>query len=215
MILYFDKIDLFFNLLHIIVILINSLGWVFNITLRPSLYLIIITLFCWTFLGIFQGIGFCPLTYMHSQYLYTNYEFRLPFSYLDYLLINNFNLPLTSKMISITSVLVIFISLIINLKKNNLNSLFFICLALINTFSWSLIIFNHDIGTKINIYNMEIIFSSIITLVLLIYILKKIITFRVNFFRLKYNIFSDGYKSKICTKPNWIPSFGCCQNSNF
>ena len=119
---------------------------------------------------------------MHSQYLYTNYEFRLPFSYLDYLLINNFNLPLTSKMISITSVLVIFISLIINLKKNNLNSLFFICLALINTFSWSLIIFNHDIGTKINIYNMEIIFSSIITLVLLIYILKKIITFRVNFF---------------------------------
>ena len=145
MILYFDKIDLFFNLLHIIVILINSLGWVFNITLRPSLYLIIITLFCWTFLGIFQGIGFCPLTYIHSQYLYTNYEFRLPFSYLDYLLINNFNLPLTSKMISITSVLVIFISLIINLKKNNLNSLFFICLALINTFSWSLIIFKHDI----------------------------------------------------------------------
>ncbi len=182
MILYFDKIDLFFNLLHIIVILINSLGWVFNITLRPSLYLIIVTLFCWTFLGIFQGIGFCPLTYMHSQYLYTNYEFRLPFSYLDYLLINNFNLPLTSKMISITSVLVIFISLIINLKKNNLNNLLIICLALINTFSWSLIIFNHDIGTKINIYNMEIIFSSIITLVLLIYILKKIITFRVNFF---------------------------------
>ena len=182
MILYFDKIDLFFNLLHIIAILINSLGWVFNITLRPSLYLIIITLFCWTFLGIFQGIGFCPLTYIHSQYLYTNYEFHLPFSYLDYLLINNFNLPLTSKMISITSVLVIFISLIINLKKNNLNNLLIICLALINTFSWSLIIFNHDIGTKINIYNIEIIFSSIITLVLLIYILKKIITFRVNFF---------------------------------
>ena len=105
MILYFDKVDLFFNVLHIMIILINSLGWIFNITLKPSLYLILITLSCWTLLGIFQGIGFCPLTYMHSHYLYANYEFHLPFSYLDYLLIDNFNLALTSKTISIICLL--------------------------------------------------------------------------------------------------------------
>lgn len=181
MILYFDRVDLFFNVLHIMVILINSLGWIFNITLKPSLYLILITLSCWTLLGIFQGIGFCPLTYIHSHYLYTNYEFHLPFSYLDYLLIDNFNLPLTSKTISIISIFVIFISLLINLKKNNLNNGFLICLALINIFAWSLIIFNYDIGTKINIYNTEIIFSSFITIVLITYILKKIMIFRTNF----------------------------------
>ena len=181
MILYFDRVDLFFNVLHIMVILINSLGWIFNITLKPSLYLILITLSCWTLLGIFQGIGFCPLTYIHSHYLYTNYEFHLPFSYLDYLLIDNFNLTLTSKMISIVSIFVIFISLLINLKKNNLNNGFLICLALINIFAWSLIIFNHDIGTKINMYNREIIFSSFITLLLITYILKKMMIFRINF----------------------------------
>ena len=181
MILYFDRVDLFFNVLHIMVILINSLGWIFNITLKPSLYLILITLSCWTLLGIFQGIGFCPLTYIHSHYLYTNYEFHLPFSYLDYLLIDNFNLALTSKMISIVSIFVIFISLLINLKKNNLNNGFSMCLALINIFVWSLIIFNHDIGTKINIYNREIIFSSFITLLLITYILKKMMIFRINF----------------------------------
>ena len=140
-----------------------------------------ITLSCWTLLGIFQGIGFCPLTYIHSHYLYTNYEFHLPFSYLDYLLIDNFNLPLTSKAISIISIFVIFISLLINLKKNNLNNGFSMCLALINIFVWSLIIFNHDIGTKINIYNREIIFSSFITLLLITYILKKMMIFRINF----------------------------------
>ena len=129
MILYFDKVDLFFNVLHIMIILINSLGWIFNITLKPSLYLILITLSCWTLLGIFQGIGFCPLTYIHSHYLYANYEFHLPFSYLDYLLIDNFNLALTSKTISIISIFVIFISLLINLKKNNLNNGFSMCLA--------------------------------------------------------------------------------------
>ena len=181
MILYFDKVDLFFNVLHIMIILINSLGWIFNITLKPSLYLILITLSCWTLLGIFQGIGFCPLTYIHSHYLYANYEFHLPFSYLDYLLIDNFNLALTSKTISIISIFVIFISLLINLKKNNLNNRFLMCLALINIFAWSLIIFKHDIGTKINIYNGEIIFSSFITIVLITYILKKIMIFRTNF----------------------------------
>ena len=184
-ILYFDKIDLFFNVLHTMIILINSLGWIFNITLKPSLYLILITLFCWTLLGIFQGIGFCPLTYMHSHYLYTNYEFNLPFSYLDYLLIDNFNLALTSKMISIISIFVIFISLIINLEKSNLNNKFLMCLALINIFVWSLIIFNHDIGTKINIYNMDIIFSSFITLFFITYILKKMMIIRINFFKIK------------------------------
>ena len=181
MILYFDKVDLFFNVLHIMIILINSLGWIFNITLKPSLYLILITLSCWTLLGIFQGIGFCPLTYIHSHYLYANYEFHLPFSYLDYLLIDNFNLALTSKTISIISIFVIFISLLINLKKNNLNNRFLMCLALINIFAWSLIIFKHDIGTKINIYNGEIIFSSFITLLLIAYILKKMMIFRINF----------------------------------
>ena len=181
MILYFDKVDLFFNVLHIMIILINSLGWIFNITLKPSLYLILITLSCWTLLGIFQGIGFCPLTYIHSHYLYANYEFHLPFSYLDYLLIDNFNLALTSKTISIISIFVIFISLLINLKKNNLNNRFLMCLALINIFAWSLIIFKHDIGTKINIYNGEIIFSSFITLLLITYILKKMMIFRINF----------------------------------
>ena len=181
MILYFDKVDLFFNVLHIMIILINSLGWIFNITLKPSLYLILITLSCWTLLGIFQGIGFCPLTYIHSHYLYANYEFHLPFSYLDYLLIDNFNLALTSKTISIISIFVIFISLLINLKKNNLNNGFLMFLALINIFAWSLIIFNYDIGTKINIYNTEIIFSSFITLLLITYILKKMMIFRINF----------------------------------
>ena len=181
MILYFDKVDLFFNVLHIMIILINSLGWIFNITLKPSLYLILITLSCWTLLGIFQGIGFCPLTYIHSHYLYANYEFHLPFSYLDYLLIDNFNLALTSKTISIISIFVIFISLLINLKKNNLNNRFLMCLALINIFAWSLIIFKHDIGTKINMYNREIIFSSFITLLLITYILKKMMIFRINF----------------------------------
>ena len=71
--MFYDYVDSIFNLLHIFVILLNTLGWVSEKTRRVSLLFLILTIFCWSIMGLFFGIGFCPLTYLHSEYL--NFKF--------------------------------------------------------------------------------------------------------------------------------------------
>ena len=79
MLLYFDNLDLAMNMIHITIIMINAFGWIFEKTRKLSVFMILITIFCWTILGVFFGLGYCPLTQIHADYLYNNYQYLLPF----------------------------------------------------------------------------------------------------------------------------------------
>ena len=58
--LYFA--DVIFTLLHIIIILFNLSGWILPATRKAHFICIVITAFCWFILGIWFGLGYCPLT---------------------------------------------------------------------------------------------------------------------------------------------------------
>lgn len=64
-----NALDVFFLVFHSAIILFNVFGWIFRRTRRWNLMLLLLTGFSWTFLGVFYGFGYCPLTEWHWQVL--------------------------------------------------------------------------------------------------------------------------------------------------
>ena len=55
-------IDLFFVVFHTSLTLFNALGWIGYKTRKLNLVTLLLTGGSWFILGIFYGIGYCPLT---------------------------------------------------------------------------------------------------------------------------------------------------------
>lgn len=77
--------DLSFVLFHSALTIFNALGWVFRKTRKWNLITLILTGLSWTVLGLFYGLGYCPLTDWHFQILRKLGEENLPSSYIEYL----------------------------------------------------------------------------------------------------------------------------------
>ncbi|NQV01128.1 MAG: DUF2784 domain-containing protein [Bacteroidia bacterium] len=78
--------DIFFVIFHSALILFNLLGWIWKKTRRLNLITLLLTGASWFVLGIFYGIGFCPLTEWHWQVLEKLSRTDLPDSYISYLI---------------------------------------------------------------------------------------------------------------------------------
>jgi len=57
--------DFFFVVLHLAITAFNLLGWIWRRTLRWHLLSILLTAASWFLLGIYYGIGYCPITDWH------------------------------------------------------------------------------------------------------------------------------------------------------
>jgi hypothetical protein len=79
-------LDLFFLVFHTLVILFNLFGWIWKPLRKWNLGLLLLTGGSWFILGIFYGIGYCPLTDWHWQILHQLGISSLPGSYTSYLL---------------------------------------------------------------------------------------------------------------------------------
>ncbi len=88
----YEIINIFFLVFHAVLILFNLFGWIWKITRKANLIILGLTGASWTFLGIFYGWGYCPLTDWHYQVLYKLGKTDLPTSYIQYLLEQFFNL---------------------------------------------------------------------------------------------------------------------------
>jgi len=78
-------LDIFFDALHIGVILFNLTGWMFKTTRKAHRWLVGATAFCWLVVGPFAGgIGYCPLTEWHWNIKQARGIRNLPDSYIDY-----------------------------------------------------------------------------------------------------------------------------------
>lgn len=165
---YYSTIDVFFNVLHIILILINCFGWAFKKTLKLNLILLLLTISSWCILGYFFGLGFCVLTKIHFHILNEIETTIVPFSYLDYIIIQKFDLDISSKLISTISLVAIFISLMISMKKNfgRLSKLLFI-LTTTTCFFWIIIINQKGIGFFPNFKETYVLFTLLISLILI------------------------------------------------
>ena len=78
--------DLFFLVFHAGWTLFNLTGWMWKKTRRLNLFTLVLTGLSWFVLGIFYGMGYCPLTDWHFQILVRLGHTELPASYIEYVL---------------------------------------------------------------------------------------------------------------------------------
>src|SRR5688572_5428532 len=77
-------IDWFFTFLHITIIGFNLLGWIWERTRKAHFLCVMLTLFSWLGLGIWYGIGYCPITDWQWQVKEQLGETNLPNSFVKY-----------------------------------------------------------------------------------------------------------------------------------
>ena len=77
-------LDAFFTLLHVIIIAINLFGWIPPATRRFHFIFIVVTAFCWFILGIWFGMGYCPITDWQWRIKEQLGERNLPASFITY-----------------------------------------------------------------------------------------------------------------------------------
>ncbi|HPF94086.1 MAG TPA: DUF2784 family protein, partial [Tenuifilaceae bacterium] len=62
-------LDVFFVAFHTLLIAFNLFGWIWWRTRKANLITLLLTGLSWIGLGLFFGIGYCPLTDWHWQVL--------------------------------------------------------------------------------------------------------------------------------------------------
>ncbi len=77
-------LDALLTLLHLLVIGFNLFGWIWRRTQRAHLILILLTATSWFILGIWYGLGYCPLTDWQWNIKAQLGERNLPASFITY-----------------------------------------------------------------------------------------------------------------------------------
>jgi Protein of Unknown function (DUF2784) len=89
---WYHLLDYFFLYFHLAVVLFNLFGWIWSKTRKWNLALLLLTGASWFILGIFYGIGYCPLTAWHWTVLYKLGVTNLPNSYIKYIVLRIFGI---------------------------------------------------------------------------------------------------------------------------
>lgn len=77
-------LDILFTVLHLLIIGFNLFGWIFPATRKLHFIFILITAFSWFILGIWFGMGYCPITDWQWQIKEKMGESNLPGSFITY-----------------------------------------------------------------------------------------------------------------------------------
>jgi hypothetical protein len=77
-------LDIFLTLLHLVIIVFNLFGWIPVYTRKAHLVSIILTAASWFLLGIWFGIGYCPITEWQWNIKEQLGEHNLPDSFIKY-----------------------------------------------------------------------------------------------------------------------------------
>jgi len=111
-------LDFFFLVFHTSLTLFNALGWIWKPLRRINLLTLLLTGFSWFILGLFYGMGYCPLTDWHFHVLKNMGHTNLPDSYLQYLTMRFFHWQIPVGIIDFVTASVFFLALLISLWLN-------------------------------------------------------------------------------------------------
>ena len=78
-------LDVPFTILHLVIIVFNLFGWMFRSTRKLHLISVILTAASWFVLGIWFGMGYCPLTDWQWRIKEQLGEHNLPSNFVEYL----------------------------------------------------------------------------------------------------------------------------------
>jgi len=110
-----DKFLIFF---HTFLILFNLFGWIWQRTRKLNLISLLFVAFSWLILGIWYGVGYCPLTDLHWHIKLLIGETNLPYSYIKYLVDFYFNTDSNPILIDYITAILFILSLIISFYLN-------------------------------------------------------------------------------------------------
>lgn len=111
-------LDIFFVVFHSALILFNLFGWIFKPTRKLNLISLVLTGLSWFVLGIFYGIGYCPLTDWHWQVLEKLGKSSWSNSYIQYLIERLSGLVVSSDIVDALTVICYFVALVLSIYVN-------------------------------------------------------------------------------------------------
>lgn len=82
----YNLLDYFFMVFHSLLIVFNLFGWIWKPFRLANLITLLLTGFSWVGLGLFFGMGYCPLTDWHWEVLYNLGNPPQTTSYVAYLI---------------------------------------------------------------------------------------------------------------------------------
>lgn len=97
-------VDILYSLLHFIIIAFNLFGWIWPKTRKAHLISVIATAASWFLLGIWFGIGYCPITDWQWDVKERLGETDLPASFIKYFADKIFNTDFSSSLINTVTV---------------------------------------------------------------------------------------------------------------
>lgn len=96
MIMIYSVLDVFFLVFHSGLIVFNLFGWIWKPTRKANLITLLLTGLSWVGLGLFFGVGYCPLTDWHWNVLYELGKSPQTPSYVAYLFSRILNVDMDS-----------------------------------------------------------------------------------------------------------------------
>ena len=111
-------LDIFFVIFHSAFILFNLFGWICQRTRKLNLITLALTGLSWFVLGIFYGIGYCPLTDWHWQVLDKLGAQSWSHSYIQYLIDRLFGIYIPAEVVDTVTLIAYFAALLISVYVN-------------------------------------------------------------------------------------------------
>jgi hypothetical protein len=78
-------LDIFLTVFHVSIVLFNLFGWIPRATRKANVITILLTAASWFILGIWYGIGYCPVTEWQWQVKEKLGEQNLPSNFIEYI----------------------------------------------------------------------------------------------------------------------------------
>lgn len=114
----YNFLDVFFLIFHSALILFNLFGWIYRKTRRLNLIILVLTGLSWFVLGIFYGMGYCPLTDWHWQVLDHLGKTSPYSSYVQYLLERILGIHISSLRADTITMVCYFTALLLSVYTN-------------------------------------------------------------------------------------------------
>jgi hypothetical protein len=114
-------LDVVLTILHLVIILFNLFGWMFKSTRKLHLVSVMLTAASWFILGIWFGMGYCPLTDWQWNVKEKLGEQNLPSNFIEYFAEKisgtDFSAGLVNTSIGVCFGLAVLLSLYVNFFK--------------------------------------------------------------------------------------------------
>ena len=111
-------VDVFFTILHLVIIGFNMFGWIWPATRRAHLVTILLTGASWFLLGIWFGMGYCPITDWQWQVKEKLGEKNLPSSFIKYFGDKLTGMDLDSSLVNSITLVTFLVALVLSCYLN-------------------------------------------------------------------------------------------------